>query len=73
MNKEYPKIHARFEFRAICGMKYCQRKKRRRFHFNLTTDRSGLLKMERYKKEQSVFIVEQYFKDNEGFFPYIHT
>lgn len=36
---------------------------------SVTADGWGLLKMERYylKKEQRVFMVEQYFKNNEGF------
>lgn len=33
---------------------------------SVTADSSGLLKMEGYTKEQRVFIVEQYFKNNEG-------
>lgn len=31
----------------------------------MTADSSGLLKMERYTKEQRIFIVEQYFKNNK--------
>lgn len=36
---------------------------------SVTADGWGLLKMERYylKKERRVFMVEQYFKNNEGF------
>jgi hypothetical protein len=33
----------------------------------LIADSSGLLNMERYTKEHRVFIVEQYFKNEEGF------
>ena len=33
---------------------------------NLTADSLGLVKMERYTIEQRVFIIEQYFKNNES-------
>lgn len=33
----------------------------------MTADNSELLKMKRYTKEQRVFIIEQYFKNNESF------
>lgn len=42
----------------MCTIKYCQRKKS-----NMTTDISGLLKMECYTKEKRLFIVDQYFKN----------
>ena len=56
-----PKIHARFEFASICAVKCCQQKKN-----SLTADSLGLVKMEHYTREQRVFIVEQYFKNNES-------
>ena len=34
---------------------------------NLTADSLGLVKMERYTIEQRVFIIEQYFKNNDFF------
>lgn len=34
---------------------------------SMTVDSSGLLTMECYMKEQLIFIVEQYFKNNEDF------
>lgn len=33
----------------------------------MTVDNSRLLKIKRYTKDQRVFIVEQYFKNNESF------
>lgn len=48
--KEYPKIHARFEFCAIYVVKCCQRKKKRQY------DNLGL-KMECFTKEQNVFLL----------------
>lgn len=59
---ECPKIHVRFEFGAIYAVRSCPCKTKD----NLTTDSSGLLQIELYTKKQRVFIVEQYFKNNEG-------
>ena len=46
--KGCPKIHARFEFGAICAVKYCERKT----NDSVTTESLGLLKMEGYKFQQ---------------------
>lgn len=35
-------------------------------------DSFGLLKMKRYTKEQSIFILEQYLKNNEGLAATVH-
>ncbi|PBC29604.1 hypothetical protein APICC_08150 [Apis cerana cerana] len=112
--KGCPKIHARFEFCAICAVFFqdifddwnnenaeddhqlvskisdtveielksllnetkTQAINQREQSYNqinyfirkdsMTADSSGLLKMERYTKEQRIFIVEQYFKNNKS-------
>lgn len=49
-----PKSHARFEFVAICAVKCWQSKKKKK---NLTGDRLGLVKMERYTIEQRTYLI----------------
>jgi len=54
--------------RHLCGKVLPTKKKD-----SVTADSLGLLKMERYTKEQRVFIVEQYFKNNEGLAATVHN
>ena len=60
--KGCPKINARFEFVAIFALSCWQSWKKN----SLTAESLRLVKMERYTIQQCVFIIEQYFKNNES-------
>ena len=60
--KGCPKINARFEFATIHAVKCWQPYLKN----HLIADSLGLVKMKCYTTEQRVFIVEEYFKNNES-------
>ena len=69
------KINARFEFAAIFASIHCWQAWKKN---NLMAESLELVKMERYTIQQHVFIIEQYFKNNENlaaenFIQNIHT